>query len=81
MTDLAAVAAPLGVRDILRLRNYRTPLAGQLISEAGDGLTNLTLLLLVNALTGSTAALAGMAIVLAIPPLTIGLVAGTYVDR
>jgi MFS transporter, DHA3 family, macrolide efflux protein len=82
MTDATAVAtAPLGVRDILRLRNYRLLWTGQLISEAGDGLTNLTLLLLVNALTGSTAALAGMAIVLAIPPLTIGLVAGTYVDR
>jgi DHA3 family macrolide efflux protein-like MFS transporter len=73
--------APLGVRDVLRIRNYRLLWLGQLISEAGDGLTNLTLLLLVNALTGSTAALAGMAIVLAIPPLTVGLVAGTYVDR
>ena len=85
MTDpvapVAPVSQPLGVRDILRIRNYRLLWLGQLVSEAGDGLTNLTLLLLVNALTGSTAALAGMAIVLAIPPLTIGLVAGTYVDR
>jgi MFS family permease len=76
-----ADARPLGVRDVLRVRNFRLLWLGQLISESGDGLTNLTLLLLVNALTGSTAALAGMAIVLAIPPLTIGLVAGTYVDR
>ena len=83
MTDPgpAAAAAPLGVRGILRIRSYRLLWLGQLVSEAGDGLTNLALLLLVNALTGSTAALAGMAIVLAIPPLTIGLVAGTYVDR
>jgi DHA3 family macrolide efflux protein-like MFS transporter len=84
MTDspAAAQAQPsLGIRDVLRIRNYRLLWLGQLISEAGDGLTNLTLLLLVNALTGSTAALAGMAIVLAVPPLTIGLVAGTYVDR
>jgi len=81
-TPAASAAAPaMGIRDILRIRNYRLLWLGQLISEAGDGLTNLTLLLLVNALTGSTAALAGMAIVLAIPPLTIGLVAGTYVDR
>jgi MFS family permease len=77
----SALAPATGIRDILRIRNYRLLWLGQLISEAGDGLTNLTLLLLVNALTGSTAALAGMAIVLAIPPLTIGLVAGTYVDR
>ena len=41
----------------------------------------LTLLLLVNELTGSTLALAAVAIALAIPPLTIGLVAGTYADR
>ncbi len=86
MTDPTVAAAtpspaPLGVRAVLRLRNYRLLWLGQLISEAGDGLTNLTLLLLVNALTGSTAALAAMAIVLAIPPLTIGLVAGAYVDR
>jgi MFS family permease len=84
MTDPATATrtpAPLGVRDVLRLRDYRLLWLGQLISEAGDGLTNLTLLLLVNALTGSTAALAAMAIVLAIPPLTIGLVAGAYVDR
>ena len=80
-TPAPAVPRTLGIRDVLRIRDYRILWLGQLISEAGDGLTNLTLLLLVNALTGSTAALAGMAIVLAIPPLTIGLVAGTYVDR
>src|SRR6185369_13904958 len=79
MTD--PTPAALGLRAILRIREYRLLWLGQLISEAGDGLTNLTLLLLVNALTGSTAALAAMAIVLAIPPLTIGLVAGAYVDR
>jgi MFS family permease len=72
---------PLGIRAVLGIREFRLLWLGQLVSEAGDGLTNLTLLLLVNALTGSTAALAGMAIVLAIPPLTIGLIAGTYADR
>ena len=81
MTDLAARPTPLGVRAILRIREYRLLWTGQLISDAGDAVTNFTLLLLVNALTGSTAALAAMAIVLAIPSLTIGLVAGTYVDR
>jgi len=81
MTDLAARPTPLGVRAILRIREYRLLWTGQLISDAGDAVTSFTLLLLVNALTGSTAALAAMAIVLAIPSLTIGLVAGTYVDR
>jgi MFS family permease len=71
----------LSARDVLRIPNYRRLWFGQLVSEAGDGLTNLALLLLVNSLTGSTAAIAAMAIVLAVPPLTIGLLAGAYVDR
>ena len=80
MTDQAAPAA-LSARDVLRIPAYRRLWLGQLVSEAGDGLTNLSLLLLVNHLTGSTAAIAAMAICLAIPPLTIGLFAGAYVDR
>ena len=80
MTDQALPAA-LGARDVLRIPAYRRLWLGQLVSEAGDGLTNLALLLLVNHLTGSTAAIAAMAICLAIPPLTIGLFAGAYVDR
>jgi MFS family permease len=80
MTDQAMPAA-LGARDVLRIPAFRRLWLGQLVSEAGDGLTNLSLLLLVNHLTGSTAAIAVMAICLAIPPLTIGLFAGAYVDR
>ena len=80
MTDQAMPAA-LSARDVLRIPSYRRLWLGQLVSEAGDGLTNLSLLLLVNHLTGSTAAIAAMAICLAIPPLTIGLFAGAYVDR
>ncbi len=41
----------------------------------------LALLLLVNELTGSTAALAGMAIMLALPQVSVGILAGVYVDR
>jgi MFS transporter, DHA3 family, macrolide efflux protein len=44
-------------------------------------MTNLALLLLVNHLTGSTAALATMAIVLALPSLLFGLFAGVLIDR
>ncbi|MFL5680123.1 MAG: MFS transporter [Chloroflexota bacterium] len=80
MTDPTA-ARELSSRDVLRIREYRLVWFAQLVSDIGDGLTNLALLLLVNALTGSTAALALMAIVLAVPPMTIGLVAGAYVDR
>jgi MFS family permease len=77
----AGEARPLGARAILRLRDFRVLWSAQLVSDIGDGLTATALLLLVNHLTGSTAALAAMAIALAVPPLTIGLVAGAYADR
>lgn len=70
-----------GARDVLRLPAFRRLWLAQAISDMGDGLTLLTLMLLVNELTGSTLALAAVSIALAIPPLTIGLVAGTYADR
>lgn len=60
---------------------FRNLWLAQFISDFGDGLANLALLIMVNQLTGSTAALATMAIVLAIPQVTLGLVAGVYVDR
>jgi MFS family permease len=80
MTDSHAPVT-LGSRDVLRFPDFRRLWAAQGISDIGDGLTMLTLMLLVNELTGSTMALAATAIALAIPPLTIGLVAGTYADR
>ncbi|MGZ8438750.1 MAG: MFS transporter, partial [Candidatus Limnocylindrales bacterium] len=70
-----------GARDVLRIPDFRRLWIAQGISDVGDGLTLLTLMLLVNQLTGSTLALAAVSIALAIPPLTIGIVAGTYVDR
>lgn len=77
----AAKPAAMGIRAVLRIPDYRHIAAAQFISDFGDALTNLAVLLLVNQLTGSVAALALMAIVLAVPPLTIGIVAGAWVDR
>lgn len=74
-------AAPLGVRAVLHLPDYRRIAAAQFISDFGDALTNLALLLVINQLTGSLGALALMAIVLAAPAVTIGVVAGAWVDR
>lgn len=71
----------VGMRDVLRGRNFRLLWLGQIISDFGSSLTNLALLVLVNQLTGSVAALALMGIVLALPQLTFGLLAGVYVDR
>ena len=77
----AITTTTMGARDVLRLPDFRRLWLAQAISDIGDGLTLLTLMLLVNDLTGSTLALAAVAIALAVPPLTIGLVAGTYADR
>ena len=44
--------ATLGSRDVLRLPDFRRLWAAQGISDVGDGLTMLTLMLLVNQLTG-----------------------------
>jgi MFS family permease len=62
-------------------RNFMLLLSAQIISSFGDALTNLTLLILVNKLTGSTAAIATLSIVVAIPSIVFGLFAGVYVDK
>jgi MFS family permease len=78
---MTATAPSLGARAVLRIPDYRRLFVAQAISDVGDGLTLLTLLLVVNQLTHSTAALAVMSIAIALPPVTIGLVAGAYADR
>jgi MFS transporter, DHA3 family, macrolide efflux protein len=81
MEEVAVKEKPAGRRDLLRNRNFRYLWTGQVVSDFGDSLTNLALLITINLLTGSTAALATMLIVLTIPQVTFGLVAGVYVDR
>jgi MFS family permease len=77
-----STAAPaLGARAVLHIRDFRLLWLAQVISDFGDGLTNLTLLIFINQLTGSTTALATMAEALGLPQVTLGLLAGVYVDR
>ena len=76
-----AAPRPLGTRDVLRIPSFRRLFVAQTISDIGDGLTILTLFLLVNQLTHSAAALAIMSIAVAVPAMTIGLAAGAYADR
>ena len=80
MTDVTAAPA-IGVRDLLRIPDFRRLYLAQAISDLGDGMTYLALFLLVLNLTGSTAAIALMSILVALPPVTIGLFAGAYADR
>ncbi len=77
----AATARPTGTRDLLRLRDFRRLYVAQAISDVGDGMTYLALFLAVLHLTGSAAAIALMSILIALPPVTIGLFAGAWADR
>ncbi|MBK9051947.1 MAG: MFS transporter [Chloroflexi bacterium] len=67
---------------LLRIPNFRTLFVGQIISDFGDALTQLTVLLYINRVTGgNTQALALLLIALALPTATLGLAAGAFVDR
>lgn len=78
MTDPAPPPTP---RDLLHLPDFRRLWLAHLISQFGNALTSLALIIVVNALTHSTAAVAGMALALAAPQIVFGLVAGVFVDR
>jgi MFS family permease len=80
MTDIPAAPA-FGVRELLRIPDFRRLYLAQAISDVGDGMTFLALFLLVLDLTESTAALALLSILVALPPVTIGLFAGAFADR
>jgi MFS family permease len=54
---------------------------GQIVSDFGDGMTLLGLLILTQRLTGSTVALAGVAIAATLPMIIFGIPAGALVDR
>src|SRR5512133_2265705 len=69
------------MRAVLANRDFRQLWIGLAISQIGDGLTSLALLIVINKLTGSTAALAVMMIVIAVPQLVFGLISGVFVDR
>jgi MFS family permease len=66
---------------LFRNRDFVLLWVAQAISSFGDALTNLALIALVNQLTGSTAAIATLTILVAVPTISIGLIAGALVDR
>jgi MFS family permease len=61
--------------------NFRKLWFGQLVSQIGDGLAMMAMMILANQLTNSTIAVAGVTIAMALPSLVFGLIAGVYVDR
>ena len=81
MADATATPPSVSIRGLLRIPDFRRLYLAQAISDIGDGMTYLALFLLVLDLTGSTAAIALMSILVALPPVTVGLFAGAYADR
>lgn len=81
-TQPPAPSSDLSIRQLLGIANFRFLWLGQIVSNFGDSLTYLTLVLLINRITGGdTAAIAYLLIALALPQATIGLMAGVFVDR
>jgi MFS family permease len=77
-----AVQTTVTARDLLKIRDFRLLWLGQIISNFGDALTHLTLVLYINRITsGDAQAIAWLLIALALPMATLGLVAGVFVDR
>lgn len=82
MSDSTATAAKApGLKTLLKNRNFLFVWLAQAISDFGDSLTSIALLFLINNLTGSAAAIATVFVLLTVPQITFGLVAGVYVDR
>ena len=82
MTDMPRPSPTL--RDVLRNSHFTKLLMGQFISQLGDGLINLSLIIMINRLLGQTGAEAAIGILLicmTAPRVIIGLLAGVYVDR
>lgn len=69
------------LRDLLGVRDFRYLWTAQVLSDFGDNLTFLTLLILIQRLTGSTVALAGLMVAITVPALVFGALSGVLVDR
>lgn len=76
-----AISATLNARQVFAIRDFRLLWFAHLISEFGNGLTSIGLIILVTNLTGSTASVAAMAFAVAFPQVVFGLLAGVFVDR
>lgn len=67
--------------ELLKIRDFRYLWTAQIASDFGDNLTALSLLILIQRLTGSTVAIAGLMISITLPALIFGVLSGVYVDR
>ncbi len=70
-----------GARGALGFRDFRLLWLAQGVSEAGDSLTWMALILAINRLTGSASMIGSLSVVLTLPQLGLGLFAGVMADR
>ncbi len=70
-----------GWRALLRDRNVGWLYAGQLISQVGEGVSKVTLLWFVYAMTDSALKMTLIGVLQTVPPLLFGPLVGVYVDR
>jgi predicted MFS family arabinose efflux permease len=66
---------------LLKQRNFRTLWLAQTVSWCGDHFSFLALMIVINQITGSAAAVAMLMIVMTVPRLVFGMAAGVFVDR
>ena len=76
----SSIATP---REVLRNGNFTRLLAGQFISQLGDGVVFLSLMIMLNRMLGDAAASAigVLLICLTAPRVVLGLLSGVYADR
>lgn len=70
-----------GIARLFADSRFRRFWLGQAVSELGDGMTGLALLVLVDRLAGTVSAIAALSILTMIPQVALGLHAGVFVDR
>jgi MFS family permease len=77
---MTADESPRGLA-LLAEPRFRRLWLGQAISELGDGMTGLALVVLVSRLAGTLSAVALLTILTSVPQIALGLPAGVMVDR
>ena len=77
----AAMHSPRGPFSLLADTRFRRLWIGQAVSELGDGMAGLALVVLVHRLAGTMSAIAMLSILTSLPQIMVGLHAGVLVDR
>ncbi len=69
------------MKDLLKIKNYRLLLLGQLVAMIGDGVYTLSLVWAMKVLTGSSVQMSFVLAANVIPIIILGIFAGVIVDR